>query len=235
MQYIRDETIDLIYLDLPFNSNVNYNVIFKTKDAQDAPAQIEAFEDTWNWNPESELAYSQIMGMGDRVSDVLAGLRQAIGENNMLAYVTMMAIRLLELHRVLKKTGSLYLHCDPTASHYLKIILDAIFGVENFRNEIIWERSHTRSLMKKNLRKAHDVILRYTKSKEFVFNMQYKELSEASKSLYSLKDDVGYYRHVPLMVSGKLRKKTSQIWRGINPRLRGKSGMNWITIPEKLE
>jgi len=168
-KHIKTESVDLIYLDPPFNSNVNYNVIFKTKNKDDSPSQIQAFEDTWKWNTESEMTYSQILGIVDRISDVLKGLREAIGTNDMMAYIIMMSIRLLELHKVLKKTGSLYLHCDPTASHYLKIILDAIFYPENFRNEIIWCYTGGGS-SKKNFGKKHDVILRYSKTNTFNFN-----------------------------------------------------------------
>ena len=234
-KYIKDETIDLIYLDPPFNSKANYNVIFKTKNKKDSPSQIQAFEDTWKWNSTTEFELHQLFGSEPKLAELMKGLELIIGKNDLLAYLVMMAIRLRELHRVLKDTGSLYLHCDSTASHYLKLILDSIFGIKNFRNEIIWKRSHSRSVMKKNFRKDHDIIFRYAKSENFTFNIQYKELSEASKKLYSLQDENGVYRHVPLMVSGKLRKRTSEVWRGINPRNQGKSGMNWITIPENLD
>ena len=231
-QFIKDESVDLIYLDPPFNSKVNYNVIFQTKNKEDAPAQIQAFEDTWSWGKESEMAYSQIMGMGDRVADVLAGLRQAIGENNMLAYVTMMTIRLLELHRVLKPTGSMYLHCDPTASHYLKIILDAIFGSENFQNEIIWQKIRVKKAQAKGFGNVHDVILAYKKSDLVIFNENYLPHSEKYiQSHWNSTDENGRrYRLVALDQQGKgpPRRFNDKL---IDPP----SGKHWIWSQERID
>jgi site-specific DNA-methyltransferase (adenine-specific) len=168
---IADETVDLIYLDPPFNSQANYNVLFKALSGQQSKAQIEAFEDTWHWNEHAEAAFDEVMhsGNGD-AAEMLRAMRSFLKENDMMAYLTMMAIRLIELHRVLKPTGSIYLHCDPTASHYLKTLMDAIFGVTNFRNEIIWQRSTGKSLMTKRLPSNHDVILAYQKTDESVWN-----------------------------------------------------------------
>lgn len=126
---IKDESVDLVYLDPPFNSNAGYNILFKAPDGNQSHAQIEAFDDTWHWNDSAEEAYGDVMrGRNANVSTMLRAMRSALGDNDMMAYLTMMAVRLVELHRVLAPTGSLYLHCDPTASHYLKIILDAVFG-----------------------------------------------------------------------------------------------------------
>ncbi len=137
---IPSESFDLIYLDPPFNSNRNYNVLFK-EGLQDSPAQVHAFEDSWHWTNESKHTFDYLVTKtNESISNLMLALEKMIGHNDMLAYLTMMTVRLIELHRVLKKTGSLYLHCDPTASHYLKIVLDLIFGKKNFRNEIIWER-----------------------------------------------------------------------------------------------
>ncbi len=150
-QYIPDESIDLIYLDPPFNSNRNYNVLFKDESGTESEAQIEAFEDTWHWNHLAEQTYHDLVTQApDHISKMIEALRSFVGTNQMTAYLIMMAARLVELHRVLKPTGSLYLHCDSTASHYLKIILDTIFGVKNFRNEIVWKRL-TFMLMLKDL------------------------------------------------------------------------------------
>src|ERR1700677_3959517 len=144
---IATASIDLVYLDPPFNSNANYNVLFKSPAGAESQAQIEAFEDTWHWNETAERAFDEVMSSGNAdVAEMLRALRSFLKENDMMAYLTMMAVRLLELHRVLKPTGSLYLHCDPTASHYLKIILDGIFAAEHFRNEISWVRSNPKSL-----------------------------------------------------------------------------------------
>src|ERR1700730_2417358 len=128
---INDESVDLIYLDPPFNSQATYNVLFKSTAGEQSRAQIEAFEDTWHWGDEAELAFDGVMTSGNSdAAEMLRAMRSFLKENDMMAYLSMMAVRLLELHRVLKPTGSLYLHCDPTASHYLKILLDSIFGVE---------------------------------------------------------------------------------------------------------
>ena len=140
-EHIKDESVDLIYLDPPFNSNANYNVLFKTPKGHESVSQIEAFEDTWHWNEQAEREFGELVRCGNTdVSEMMIALRRFLGENDMMAYLTMMAVRLIQLHRVLKPMGLLYLHCDPTASHYLKIMLDAIFGKQNFRNEIIWKR-----------------------------------------------------------------------------------------------
>lgn len=126
---IADASVDLIYLDPPFNSNASYNVLFKGPQGNDSAAQIEAFDDTWHWNDSAEAAFGDVMRGGNAAaSTMLRAIRSFLGDNDMMAYLAMMAVRLIELHRVLKPTGSLYLHCDPTASHYLKILLDAVFG-----------------------------------------------------------------------------------------------------------
>jgi adenine specific DNA methylase Mod len=138
---VASESIDLIYLDPPFNSQATYNVLFKAPSGARSQAQIEAFEDTWHWNESAELAFDEVMqGPESDAAIMLRAMRVALGENDMMAYLAMMAVRLTELHRVLKPTGSLFLHCDPTASHYLKILLDGIFGPTNFQNEITWKR-----------------------------------------------------------------------------------------------
>ena len=122
-QYVPDETVDLIYLDPPFNSNATYNVLFRERSGEESAAQITAFEDTWHWGWESEIAFQDVVTRGpDKVGSLLSALRQFLGQNDMMAYLTMMAQRMIELHRVLKPTGSIYLHCDPTASHYLKLV-----------------------------------------------------------------------------------------------------------------
>ena len=172
--YIADESVDLIYLDPPFNSNRNYNVLFKDESGQQSEAQITAFEDTWHWNQKAEESYRELaMQAPDHISKMISALHDFIGANQMMAYLAMMAIRLVELHRVLKPTGSLYLHCDPTASHYLKIILDSIFGPKSFRNEIIWQRINAKSNAFTRFPSNHDIILRYTKTEKAIWNAQY--------------------------------------------------------------
>lgn len=181
---IKDESVDLIYLDPPFNSNATYNVLFKSPKGHQSDAQIEAFDDTWHWGPHAEAAFADLMQQPNTdVAEVTRALRSVLGENDMMAYLAMMAIRLLELHRVLKPTGSLYLHCDPTASHYLKIVLDQVFGIQNFRNEIIWKRSDAHSDAKqgaKHYGRIHDVLLFYSKTDEPTYNAIYNPLPQAT-------------------------------------------------------
>lgn len=153
----------------------------------------------------------------------------------MMAYLAMMTARLVELRRVLKNTGSIYLHCDPTASHYLKVLMDSIFGPAMFRNEIEWERSQTRSSISRRFRRAHDTLLFYVKTDQYVFNIQYKALSKASLDLYAQEDERGKYQAVPLLVSGRRNGETGQPWHGIDPNNRGKEGMHWVTRPSKLD
>jgi adenine specific DNA methylase Mod len=139
-EYIKDESIDLIYLDPPFNSKADYNVLFREKDGSRSASQIKAFGDTWEWDEQTSRTYHDFIETGpDRVSRVMQSLRNILGDTDMLAYLSMMAPRLVVLRRVLAENGSIYLHCDPTASHYLKLVLDSIFGPTNFRNEVIWE------------------------------------------------------------------------------------------------
>ncbi len=128
-EHVATESVDLIYLDPPFNSKRDYNLLFKSPKGVASEAQIEAFEDTWHWNEQAEREFDELLHQPNtQVADMMRALRSFLGENDMMAYLTMMANRLLELHRVLKPTGSLYLHCDPTASHYLKIVLDGCSG-----------------------------------------------------------------------------------------------------------
>ena len=139
---IKSDTVDLVYLDPPFNSKRDYNLLFKTPKGHDSDAQITAFDDTWHWGEQAEREYSEILHQSNTdASEMIESLRRFLKENDMMAYLVMMVNRLLELHRVLKPTGSLYLHCDPTASHYLKIVLDTVFGAEHYLNEVIWKRS----------------------------------------------------------------------------------------------
>ncbi|AWN07416.1 DNA methylase [Streptomyces phage Maneekul] len=166
-QNIADQSVDLVYLDPPFNSNRAYSVLFKEKSGDDSQAQMEAFDDTWTWSHETEALYMELMqasGTPNKVKDALDAMRRLLGDNDVFAYLVMMTARLIELRRVLKPTGSLYLHCDPTASHYLKVILDAVFGPENFRNEIIWQRTGSKGLMTRRLANNHDVLLGYQRT-----------------------------------------------------------------------
>jgi DNA modification methylase len=234
-RHVKDESVDLVYLDPPFNSNANYSVLFGHADGTKSAAQIKAFDDTWTWDTAAAAAFQETVTLGGQVAQALAAFQTLLGPSTMLAYLSMMAPRLVELRRVLKPTGSIYLHCDPTASHYLKLLLDAVFGPENFVNEIAWRRSQTRSSISRSLRRAHDTILFYARSKERTFNMQYKPLSAASLKIYKQVDDKGRYRAVPLLVSGKRNGETGRAWRGIDPNTRGKAGMHWVTTHANLE
>jgi DNA modification methylase len=233
---IRDETVDLIYLDPPFNSNATYNILFKAPSGEASQAQIEAFEDTWHWNDAAERAFDDVMQSGNaQAADMLRALRAFLRDNDIMAYITHITVRVLELRRVLKPTGSIYLHCDPTASHYLKVMMDAVFGAERFVNEISWKRSSTRSSISRSLRRAHDVILFYAKTPDHKFNLQYRPLSEGSVELYKHTDEHGTYQLVPLLVSGRRNGATGEIWRGVDPNKQGKRGMHWVTTPENLD
>jgi site-specific DNA-methyltransferase (adenine-specific) len=169
-RYIRDEIVDLVYLDPPFNSNANYNVLFAQKDGVQSSAQIQAFEDTWQWDQNAIQTFTCEVEKGGAVADALRAFRLILGDNNMMAYLTMMAPRLQELRRVLKPTGSLYLHCDPTASHYLKVLLDMVFGAENFRTEITWKRTSSHNDSRRNFANVNDILLFYSKTKDYYFS-----------------------------------------------------------------
>ncbi len=191
--FIPDESVDLIYLDPPFNSNATYNLLFKEKDGKASEAQIEAFDDTWQWDRTAEEIYYELVKDGpDRLSKLIEAMRTFLGSNDMMAYLVMMAVRLVELHRVLKSTGSIYLHCDPTASHFLKMELDAVFGSDNFRREIIWsiETSSGFKSQANNWIRGHDTVLYYCKSK-YKFNKQFLPLSPNTIKRYDKTDEDG--------------------------------------------
>lgn len=173
--HISDESVDFIYLDPPFNSQVNYNVLFKAPTGEQSKAQIEAFEDTWHWNTKAEDAFEDVIKCSNTtLSELLRSMRIFLGENDMMAYICMMAVRLVELHRVLRSNGSLCLHCDPTASHYLKLLLDGVFGIEYFTNELIWQRSTPKGLAFTRFPSNHDVIFFYRKGSQYCWNTQYQ-------------------------------------------------------------
>jgi len=176
LRRLQDESVDLIYLDPPFNSKATYNVLFREANGTASASQIKAFEDTWHWDINTEETYQVIVEKGpQKLADLIAALRQFLGANDMMAYLVMMAIRLAELHRVLKPTGSIYLHCDPTASHYLKLVMDAIFGGQYFKNEIVWKRTTAKGLAFTRYASNHDVILYYSKSERPIWNPQYTD------------------------------------------------------------
>ena len=193
--HIPDESVDLIYIDPPFNSNQAYNVIFSETDGTASQAQIQAFEDTWRWGEATEEAYHELVGTAPHLLvESIKSFRGFLTETNLMAYLVMMGLRLVELHRVLKPTGSFYLHCDPTASHYLKIILDQIFGVENFRNEVIWKRFNFHADAKRYGR-ITDRLLYYTRSGDFCWNQPRMPFSkDYVSSKFTHKDAQGIFR-----------------------------------------
>jgi DNA modification methylase len=229
-RYVKDETVDLVYLDPPFNSNTNYNVLFAEKDGSRAASQIQAFSDTWTWNQESESAFAEIVTAGGRAADCLQAFRTFLGECDMLAYLVMMAPRLMELRRTLKSTGSIYLHCDPAASHYLKMLMDAVFGPVNFLNEVIWKRTSAHSGSKR-WGPVHDVILFYAKSSTFVWNPVFQAYSaEYVEGFYRYTGEKGRFQVGDLTGAGTRSGESGQPWRGVNPT---DMGRHWA-VPNKV-
>jgi site-specific DNA-methyltransferase (adenine-specific) len=215
-RYVKDESIDLVYLDPPFNSSQDYNVLFKEKDGRKSASQITAFEDTWEWDSESKQVYEGLVERGDRVSDAMRAFHTFLGGSDMMAYLAMMAPRLIELHRVLKATGSIYLHCDPTASHYLKMLMDAVFGPTCFRSEVIWKRSTTHSDAKR-WSPISDTIFYYAKGNSPTWNdplVPHSEEYIADK--YRAKDADGRRFTLDNMTSPKPRHNMMYDWKGFS-------------------
>jgi site-specific DNA-methyltransferase (adenine-specific) len=219
-EYIPSESIDLVYLDPPFNSSRTYNVLFRQESGRESEAQIAAFDDTWHWNETAEDTYQELVREGPpHVAEMLSALRGFIaggktGGNQMMAYLVMMAARLVELHRVLKPTGSLYLHCDPTASHYLKLILDTVFGPQHFRNEIVWQRTNVHS-DSKTWSQVSDIIFFYTRSAAFTWNPPYAPHSERHlQTKYANVDENGRRYTLDNMTSPNPRPNMMYEWKG---------------------
>ena len=224
-EHLKDESVDLIYLDPPFNSNASYNILFKSPAGAGADASIEAFDDTWAWGPTASSALMDITQSGNHTLHVLMqAMKTAIGENAMMAYLAMMAVRLVELHRVLKPTGSLYLHCDPTASHYLKLVLDAVFGSENFRSEIIWKRTSSHNSAKR-WGPVHDTIFYFVKSDSSIWNEVFESYDEKYLDrFYRFEDENGRYRVGDLTGAGIRKGDSGRAWRDYDPT---SSGRHW--------
>ena len=224
-EHIKDESVDLIYLDPPFNSNANYNVLFKSPTGEKSHAQIEAFDDTWHWHKgDAEYVYGQVLKCGNtQVSEMLRSMRGFLGENDMMAYLTMMAIRLVELHRVLKPSGGLYLHCDPTASHYLKLLLDAAFGTANFRNEIIWKRTSAHSSTR-GYGAIHDTLLFYSRSDSFTWIEQSGPYDEQYiEAFFTHTDEQGRkWCRTDLTGPGIRHGDSGEPWKAYNPTAVGR-------------
>jgi adenine specific DNA methylase Mod len=241
-EHIRDESIDLIYLDPPFNSQASYNILYREPSGEQSKAQIEAFLDTWHWNETAEQSFDEVIRSSTDAAELMRAIRAVLHESDLMAYLTMMAVRLVELHRVLKPAGSLYLHCDPAASHYLKILLDAIFGGANFRNEIVWKRSHPKGHAFTRFASTHDVILAYAKSvRDVVWNATYvPHDTERAAMQYSLKDDDGRaYQLTSLLNPNSNRpnltyefKGVTRVWRWTKERMLEEDAKGRIVVPK---
>ena len=220
-EHIDDASVDLIYLDPPFNSARSYNVLFKHERGDAAEAQLKAFDDTWHWGQEAEHTFHELVTQGSPpVANMIGAMRQFIGDNQMMAYLVMMAARLVELHRVLKPTGSLYLHCDPTASHYLKVILDTVFGVQNYRDEIIWKRTSAHANVSQKFGVVHDTIYFYSASNSYTWNQQHVSYdAEYVDTFFDQIDDNGRRYARRDLTASMQRASTGQIyeWKGITP------------------
>jgi site-specific DNA-methyltransferase (adenine-specific) len=236
--HVADESVDLVYLDPPFNSNRNYNVLFREKSGEESPSQIEAFTDTWAWNMDAEYAYNELTtNPPANLAAMIEAMRQFIGTNDMMAYLVMMAQRLSELHRVLKPTGNLFLHCDPTASHYLKILLDTVFGVKNFRNEITWKRRHgLSSAVHESVRFGNvtDTILFYAKTESARFHPQYNsnlpEYQEYIRKSFTQVDENGRLYQATSLTNPAYRPNLIYEYKGYPPPANG-----WMITKAKME
>jgi len=226
-RYVPDASVDLIYLDPPFNSNRDYNVIFRDESGNRSDAQLLAFEDTWHWGPSAESTYRYLTNTAhhegrvpDKVSTIIAALRSGIGSNQMMAYLVEMAVRLVELHRVLKPTGSLYLHCDPTASSYLKILLDVLFDPRNFRNEVVWRRTGSHGAQK-SFGPIHDTLLFYSKSGDYYFKPVKRPYMRGHAETRYKADATGRMKFSSggnvLTGAGATKGESGQPWRGFDP------------------
>lgn len=230
-EYVPPESVDLVYLDPPFNSQRTYNIVYK-----DSGAQAEAFKDYWSWE-EAAATFERVVEGHDtprRLRHMLRSLRELLidDDSDMLAYLSMMTARLLALHRVLKPTGAMYLHCDPTASHYLKIILDAVFGADRFYNEIIWQRTNARVAAGRWPR-VHDVLLFYSKQERPTFN-PIKIVGEAQKLPHTLitGPDGKKYQTFELTAPNLRFGETGRPWRGFQP---AKMGRCWANPPSVMD
>jgi len=233
-RHVKEESVDLVYLDPPFNSNADYNVLFAAKDGHQAAAQIEAFEDTWQWDEGAARQFAETVEAGGSVADVLLAFRTFLGTNDMLAYLAMMAPRLAELHRALKPTGSLYLHCDPTASHYLKLLLDAVFGAANFRADIRWQRTSAHANVLTNYAWISDQLLFYTKGDVWTWNQQYQAFSaEYVASHYGQRDPDGRRFTTRDVTASMSRASSGQLyeWKGVRPI----ASRCWSFTKDKME
>lgn len=233
-EHVKDESVDLVYLDPPFNSNATYNVLFKEGPRIESSAQAEAFRDTWLWGEAAAIAYDEVVRTGGDVALLVRAFRSWLGDNAMMAYLAMMAVRLIELNRVLKPTGSLYLHCDPTASHYLKLLLDSIFGHEFFLSEVIWKRTSSHSSAKR-WGPVHDNILLYSKGRDYTWNAIFEKYDPSYVAkFYRNSDERGQYQVDNLTGAGRRGGESGKPWRGADPDARGRHWAVPISLLTRL-
>ena len=219
-RHVKDESVDLVYLDPPFKSNQDYNVLFAERGTK-AAAQIKAFEDTWEWDEAAALACQEIIEAGGPVSEVMRAFRTFLGTSDMMAYLAMMAPRLVELRRVMKLDGSIYLHCDPTAGHYLKILMDAVFGPTLFLNEIVWKRTGAHGAAKR-YGPVHDLLLFYARGDSYVWNKQYQAQDDYVAERYTYEDPDGKrFYPITLHAAGVRHGESGKPWRGIDITAKG--------------
>jgi len=229
-RYVKDDSIDIVYLDPPFNSRQDYNVLFAEKDGMQAAAQIMAFEDTWEWNQESSRTYEEMVEAGGPVAEVMIAFRTFLRGSDMMAYLAMMAPRLVELRRVLKESGAIYLHCDSTASHYLKILMDAVFGPQCFRNEVIWQRTSAHNDPMKYGR-VHDSLLFYGRGEKITWNTQYEPIDEDYFKAHDFEEDEkGLFRKRDLTAPAHGGKSGQYEWKGKHPPV----GRMWSYTEENM-
>ena len=241
-KYIKDESIDLCYIDPPFNSKRNYNQIYNNLGKEDQ-AQAQAFVDTWTWDNHANEALEEIQSnyqgkFTSQTIDLIDGLTKVLGKGSLLAYLVSMTLRIVEIHRVLKSTGSFYLHCDPTASHYLKIVLDAIFCSQggDFKNEIVWKRADSHNDGKqgsKQYGRIHDVIFFYVKSNQWLWNHQYLELPETTQDKWyrNIESETGRRYNKSDLTAAKPGGDTSYEWKGVKPP----TGRFWAYSKAKMQ
>lgn len=239
--YVPSESVDLVYLDPPFNSNATYNVLFGGKGGAKSAAQIQAFDDTWHWDESAARACQQVIEAGGQTAEAMQAFRRLLGTGDMMAYLAMMAPRLVELRRVLKPTGSIYLHCDPTASHYLKVLMDAVFGPENYRNEVIWKRTHSKGLAFTRFARNHDVILVFAKdAQETTWNAPYVPHApdKAAKQYARVDEDGRPYQLTSLLNPNPDRpnltyefKGVTRVWRWTKDRMLAEDAKGNIVVP----
>lgn len=223
-RYIQDETVNLVYLDPPFNSKATYNVLFGDAKGQKSTAQVQAFDDTWHWDHAAAVAFDGVLRQGGRPAEAMHAFEMLLGHGDMLAYLAMMAPRLIELRRVLRSTGSIYLHCDPTASHYLKVLMDAVFGPEHFRNEIVWKRTSAHNAAKR-FGPVHDILLFYARSDHPTWNPATQPIPQETIDHWynNIEPESGrHFNRADLTAAGTRSGPSGSPWRGIDPTTKGR-------------